>query len=216
MYGMWELDYKESWAQKNWCFWTEILEKTLGSPLDCKKIQLVHSKGDQSWVSVWGTDVEAETPILWPPGGESWLIWKDSDAGKDWGQKERRTTEGEMVGWHHQLNGHGFGWTPGVGDGQGGLASCGSWGCKELDMAEWLNWTEPDFSSSFIHSLVKPRIWNVNISIRSDHPSLFRLDCLHVCGDVERLRTQSLTLTVHSWSRGPTCLKGSEVRAGDT
>ena len=139
---MWELDYKEGWAPKNWCFWTVVLEKTLESPLDCKKTQLVHPKEDQSWVSIGGTDVEAEIPILWPSDAKSWLIRKDPDTGKDWGQEEKGTTEDEMVGWHHWLNGHGFGWTPGVGDGQGGLACCGSWGCKESDMTERLNWTE--------------------------------------------------------------------------
>ena len=102
----------------------------------------VHPKGGQSWVFFGRTDVEAETPIPWPPDAKSWLIWKDPDSGKDWGQEEKGTTEDEMVGWHQQLDGHGFGWTPGVGDGQGGLACCGSWGRKESDATEWLNWTE--------------------------------------------------------------------------
>ena len=127
---MWELDYKESWAPKNWCFWTVVLEKTLKSPLDCKEIQLVHPKGDQSWVFIGRTDVEAETPVLWPPDAESWLIGKDPDAGKDWGQEEKGMTEDEMVGWYHWLNGHEFGWTPEVGDGQGGLACCSSCSCR--------------------------------------------------------------------------------------
>ena len=139
---MWELDYKESWTLKNWCFWTAVLEKTLGSPLDCKNIQPVHAKGDQSWMFVGRTDVEAETPRLWPPDVKRWLIWKDPDAGKDWGQEEKGTTEDETVERHHWLNGHGFGWTLGIGDGQGGLGCCGSWGCKELDTTEWLKWTE--------------------------------------------------------------------------
>ena len=139
---MWELHHKESWTQKDLCFWTMVLEKTLKCPLDCKEIQPVHPKGDQSWVFIGKTDVEAETPILWPPDAKSWLIWKDPDAGKDWGQEEKGTTKDEMVGWHHRLDGHGFGWTPGVGDGQGGLACWGSWGCKESDMTGWLNWTE--------------------------------------------------------------------------
>ena len=99
---MWELDYKESWAPKNWCFWTMVLEKTLESPLDCKEIQLVHPKGDQSWVFIGRTNVEAETPILWSPDAKSWLIWKDPDAGKDWGQKEKGMREDQRVGWHHQ------------------------------------------------------------------------------------------------------------------
>ena len=139
---MWELDYKESWAPKNWCFWTVLLEKILESPLDYKKIQPVHPKGDQSWVFIGRTDVEAETPVLWPPDVKSWLIWKDPDAGKDWRREEKGTTEDEMIGWYHRLNGHGCGWTPGAGDGQGGLACCGSWGRKESDMTEILNRTE--------------------------------------------------------------------------
>ena len=136
---MWELDCEESWAPKNWCFCTVVLEKTLESPLDCK---VIHSKGDQSWVFIGRIDVEAETPILWPPDAKSWLIWKDPDAGKDWGQEEKWTTEDEMVGWHQWLNGHGFEWTPGVGDRQGGLVCCGSWCHKESDTTERLNWTE--------------------------------------------------------------------------
>ena len=136
---MWELVCKESWVPKNWCFWTVVLEKTLESPLDCKEIQPVHPKGDQSWVFIGRTDVEAETPILWPPDVKSWLIWKDPDAGKDWGQEEKVMTEDEMVGWHHLLNGREFEWTPGVGDWQGGLACCGSWGHKESDTTEQLN-----------------------------------------------------------------------------
>ena len=139
---MWELDYKESWALKNWYLGTAVLEKTLESPLDCKEIQPVHPEGDQSWVIIGRTDPEAETPILWPPDVKSWLIWKDPDAGKDWRQEEKGTTEDEMVGWHYWLNGHGFGWTLGVGDEQGGLACCGSWGHKESDTTERLNWTE--------------------------------------------------------------------------
>ena len=139
---MWELDGEESWALKNWCFWTVVLEKTVESPLDCKESQPVFLKGDQSWVFIGRIDVEAETPILWPAYVKSWLIWKDPDTGKDWRQEEKGTTEDEMVGWHHRVDGHEFGWTPGVGDGQGGLVWCDSWGHKELAMTEWLNWTE--------------------------------------------------------------------------
>ena len=106
---MWELDYKENWVQKNWCFWTVVLEKTLESPLECKEIQAVHPKGNQSWVFIARIDVEAKTPIFWPPDAEKWLIWKDTDVGKDWGQEEKGTTEVEMVRWHHRLNGHEFG-----------------------------------------------------------------------------------------------------------
>ena len=138
---MCELDCEESWALKNWCFWTVVLEKTLDSPLDCKEIQLVHSKGDQSWVFIGRTDAKAETPVLWPPYAKCWLIGKDSDAGRDWGQ-EKGTTEDEMAGWHHWLNGRESGWTLGVGDGQGGLACWDSWGHKESDTTEQLNWTD--------------------------------------------------------------------------
>ena len=106
---MWELDYKESWASENWCFWTVLLEKTLESPLDCKEIQPVHPKGNQSWVFIGRTDVEAETSIIWPPDVKSWLIGKDPDSGRDWGQEEKGTTEDEMAGWHHRLDGHRFG-----------------------------------------------------------------------------------------------------------
>ena len=141
MVWMWELDYKESWAPKNWCFWTVVLEKTLESPLDCKEIQPVHPKGEQSWVFIGRTDVEAETPIFWPPDAKSWLIWKDHDAGKDWGQEEKGTTEDEMAGWHRWLDGREFEWTPGDGDGQGGLVCCDSRGQKESDTTERLNWT---------------------------------------------------------------------------
>ena len=160
---MWELDYKESWALKNWCFWTVVLEKTLEIPVDCKEIQPVHPKGDQSWVFIGRTDVEAETPILWPHYAKSWLIWKDPDAGKDWRREEKGTTEDEMLGWHHRLDGHEFGWTLGIGDEQGGLACCGSLGHKELDMTEQLNWTE-------LNGLVVfPTFFNLslNLAIRS-------------------------------------------------
>ena len=139
---MWKLDCEESWAPKNLCFWTVVLEKTLESSLDCKEIQPVHPKGDQSWVYIGRTDAKAETPILWPPHAKGRLIGKDSDAGRDWRQEEKGTTQDKMVGWHHRLNGHEFGWTPGVGDGQGGLVCCNSWGRKESDMTERLNWTE--------------------------------------------------------------------------
>ena len=136
---MWELDWAEkSWAPKNWCFWTVVLEKTLESPLDCKETQPVHPKGAQSWVFIGRTDAEAETPILWPPDAKSWLIGKDPDAGRNWGQEEEGTTEDEMAGWHHGLNGRESEWTPGVGDGQGGLVCWDSWGRKESDTTERL------------------------------------------------------------------------------
>ena len=141
---MWELDCEESWAQKNWCFWTVVLEKTLESPLDCKGIQPVHSKGDQSWVFIVRTDAEAETPILWPPHEKSWRTGKDPDAGRDWGREEKRTTEDEMAGWHHRLDGHEFEYTPRVSDGQGGLHDVihgvmKSW-TRQSDWTEHFKW----------------------------------------------------------------------------
>ena len=143
---MWELDYKESWAPENWCFWTVVLEKTLESPLDYKEIKPVNPKGDQSWIFTGRTDAETETPVLCPPDAKSWLIGKDPDARRDWEQEEKGMTEDEMAGRHHWFNGHEFEWTPGVGDGQGGLACCNSWGCKESDTTERLNW--PDWTDS--------------------------------------------------------------------
>ena len=142
--------FREAWltgfgstsAPKNWCFWTVVLEKTPDNPFNCKEIQPVHPKGNQSWVFIGRTDAEAGTPVLWPLDAKSWLIGKDPDAGKDWGQEEKGTTEDEMVGWHYWLNRHEFGWTLGVGDGQGGLACCDSWGCKESDTTEKPNWTQ--------------------------------------------------------------------------
>ena len=138
---MWELDCKEGWVPKNWFFWTVVLEKILERPLDCKEIQPVHPKGDQSWLFTGRSDVEAETPTLWPPQAKSWLIGKDPDAGRNWGQ-EKGITEDEMAGWHHRLDGHEFWWTPGVGDGQGSLACFDSWDCKDSDTTKRLNWTE--------------------------------------------------------------------------
>ena len=143
---MWELDCEEGWVLKNWCFWTVMLEKTLESPLDCKEIQPVRSEGDQPWDFFGRNDAKAETPVLWPPHGKSWLTGKDSDAGRDWRQEEKGTTEDEMAGWHHWLNGHESRWTLGVGDGQRGLACCDTWGRKESDMTEQLTWTERELS----------------------------------------------------------------------
>ena len=153
-----ELDCEESWAPKNWWFWTVVLEKTLESPLDCKEIQPVHPKGNQSWVFIGRTDVEAEARILWPPHVESWLTGKDSDAGRDWGQEEKGMTEDEMAGWHHQLDGHEFEWTPGDSDGQGGLVCCDSWGHKESHMTEWLNWTDKS-NCSFPRDYTNRKEW---------------------------------------------------------
>ena len=126
----------------NSCFWVVVLKKTLESPLDCKEIQPVHPEGDQPWDFFGRNDAKAETPVLWPPDVKSWLIGKDSDAGRDWQQEEKGTTEDEMAGWHHWLDGHESQWTLGVGDGQGGLVCCDSWGRKESDTTERLNWTE--------------------------------------------------------------------------
>ena len=154
---MWELEYKESWALKNW---SVVLEKTLERPLDLKEIQSVHPKGDQSWGFIGKTDVEAETPILWLPVAKSWLIWKDPDAGKYWGQEEKGMTEDEMVEWHHWLNGYEFRWTPGVGNGQGGLACYGSWGHKESDTTEQLNWTELNMIWENLSTLYKLNSFN--------------------------------------------------------
>ena len=136
---MWELDCEESWAPKNWCFWTVVLEKTPDSPLDCKEIQPVHPKGNQSWIFIRRTDAEAGTPILWPPDVKSQFIEKDPDAGKDWEQEEKGMAKDDPVGWHHQLNGHEFQQTLGDSEGQGSLVCCSPWGHKELDMTEWLN-----------------------------------------------------------------------------
>ena len=134
---MWELDHKESWALKNWCFWAVVLEKTLESPLDHKEIKPVNPQGNQSWIFIGRTDAEAETPILWPPDAKNWLVGKNPDAGKEWRQ-EKGTTD-EMVGWHHWLNGHEFEQTPRNSEGQGRLACRSPWGHKELDMTEKLN-----------------------------------------------------------------------------
>ena len=138
---MWELDYKESWAPKNWCFWTVVLEKTLESPLDCNDIQPVHPKGNQSWVFI-GLILKLKLQYFGHLMRRAETLEKTLMLGKIWGQEEKGMTENEMAGWYHRLDGHGFGWTPGVGDGQGGLACYDSWGHKELDMTEWLNWTK--------------------------------------------------------------------------
>ena len=171
---MWELDCEEGWAPKNWCFWTVVLEKTLESPLDCKEIQLVHSKGDQSWVFFGRNDAKAETPVLWPPHAKSLLIGKDPDAGRDSGQEEKGTTEDEMAGWHHRLDACEFEWTPGVGDGQGGLECCNSWGRKELDTTEQLNWTELIMAKNFLN-LVKKFIDSTLILPIHEHRISFHL-----------------------------------------
>ena len=162
---MWELDYKESWALKNWCVWTVVLEKTLESPLAFKEIQPVHPKGNQSWIFIGRTDPEAETPIFWPPDAKNWLIWKDPDSGNDWRWKEKETTNDEMIEWHHRQDGHEFEQAPGVGDGQGSLACCSPWGHRESDMTEWLKWIDKSLTIyvvSWLHFsgiVLKERVW---------------------------------------------------------
>ena len=136
---MWELDHKESWALKNWCFWTVMLEKTLESPLDWKEMQLVHPKGNQPWIVIGRTEAEAETPILWPPEAKNRLTGKDPNAEKDWRQEKKRSTEDEMVGWHSQFDRPEFEQAPGVCDIQGSLVCYSLWGCKESDTTEQLN-----------------------------------------------------------------------------
>ena len=158
--GLWR-----SWAQKNWYFWTVVLEKTLESPLDCKEIQPAHLKGNQSWIFIGRTDVEAESPVLWPPDAKSWLFGKDF--GEDWGLEENGMTEDEMALWHHWSNGHGFGYTLGVGNVQGGLACCSSWRRKELDMTEWLNWTE-------LISYSKEETWGKSLFVNSSCQQLIK------------------------------------------
>ena len=149
---MWELDHKEGFMPKNWCFWTVVLEKTLESPLDWKDIQPFHPKGNQFWIFIERTDAKAEAPISWPSDAKIWLIEKDTDAGKNWRQ-EKRTTEDEMVRWNHRLVGHEFEQALGVGDGQGSLECCSPRGCKESDATEQLNWTEPRWKNKgFIRS----------------------------------------------------------------
>ena len=137
---MWEMDHREGWALKNWCFWIVVLEKTLESPLDSKEIKPVNPNGNQPSIFTGRTDAEAS--IFGPPVAKSWLIGKDPDAGKDWGQEKKGMTEDEIVGWHHRPNGHGFGWTRGVGGGQGGLACCCTWDHRQSDSTERLNWTD--------------------------------------------------------------------------
>ena len=180
---MWELDCEEGWAPKNWCFWTVVLEKTLESPLDCKEIQPVHSEGDQPWDFFGRNDAKAETPVLWPPHAKSWLIGKDSEAGRDWEQEEKGTIEDEMAGWHHWLDGCESEWTPGVGDGQGSLACCDSWGCEESDTTERLIWSDLNpliiSHNTYIQNTetenYKCSFWGRKYGIRNE--SLFKKEC---------------------------------------
>ena len=142
---MWELDYKESWTLKNWCFWTVVLKKTFESPLDCKEFKPVHPKRNQSWIFIGSTDPEAEAPILWPPDAKNWFIRKDPDPGKDWRQEEKGTTEDEMVGWHHQIDGYESEQAPGVGDGQGSLACYSPWGHNWVTELSWTDLVHPTY-----------------------------------------------------------------------
>ena len=139
---MWELAHKKGWVQKNQCFWTVVLEKTLDSLLDTKEIKPVNPKGNQYWIFIGKIDAEAETPIFWPPDAKNWVIGQDPDAVKDWRQEEKGMTEDKMVGWHHWLNGHEFEQAPGVGEEQGNLACCSPWCYRDSGMTEQLNWTE--------------------------------------------------------------------------
>ena len=139
---MWELDYKESWEQRNWCFWTVVLEKTHENPLECKEIKPVNPKGNQSWILIGRTMLKLKLQYFWPPDAKNSLIGKDPDAGKDWRQEEKGMAEDEMVRWHHPLNGREFEEARGVGDEQGSLACCSPWGRRESDTTERLNWTE--------------------------------------------------------------------------
>ena len=170
MYGCESCTIKKAEGPKNWSFWTIVLDKTPESPLDCKEIQPVHPKGNQSWIFIGRTDGEAETPVLWPPDAKNWLIWKYRDAGKDWRQEEKGMTEGEMTGWHHRLNGHEFEQASGVGDGQGGLECCSSWGHKESDTTEWLIWSDLICDCSLY-------AWNFS---RQEYWSLLILICMRI------------------------------------
>ena len=164
---------------KNWWFWTVMLDKTLERPLDCKMIQPVNAKGNQSWIFIVSTESEPEAPILWPTVVKNRLIRKDRVSGKDLRQEEKRTTEDKMVGWHHWLDGHGFEQASGVGKGQGGLVCCSSWGCKESDMTEQLNWIERTLQQIlFVIGMFLQQDWG---SLRPQHLSL---KCLHPCREV--------------------------------
>ena len=182
---MWEFDCEEGRVPKKWCFWTVVLEKTLESPLDCKEIQPVHSEGDLPWDFFGRNNAKAETPVLWPPQAKSWLIGKDSDAGGDWGQEEKETTVDEMAGWHHWLDGRESEWTPGDGDGQGGLACCDSWGCKELDTSWWLHWTE--LNALVIQVIKTKKVWE--IFKQEETKSTWLLNIMW-CGILDRILEQ--------------------------
>ena len=203
---MWELDHKESWAQRNWCFWTAVLEKPLENPLDFKEIQPVHPKGNQSWIFTERTDVEAETPIVWPPDVKNWLIGKDPDAGKDWGQ-EKGTKEDEIVRWHHRLNEREFEHAPEVGDGQGGLACYSPWdhrvGHDWVIELNWSNTTRP-----FRYDL-NQILYDYTVEMTNKFKGLDLIECLENYGwrftTLYRRRWSKLSpikdfcLYVHQW-----------------
>ena len=189
---MWELYCKEWWALKNWCFPTVVLEKTFESPLNSKEIKPGNPKGNQSWVFTGRSNAEAETLILWPPDAKSWLIGKNLDAGKDWGQEDKGTTEHEMVGWHHWINGSEFEQTPGDSEGQESLACCSPWGCKELDMTKWLDNNKRGWQKRKNSQTVKPRLLKTNgWSSRSKgvetllhqvtHPTIYPMEFQNSC-----------------------------------
>ena len=204
---MWELDCEASWAPKNWCFWTVVLEKTLESPLDCKEIQPVKSKGNQSWIVIGRTDAEAETPILLSPDVKNWLIGKDPEAGNGWRQKKKGTIEDEMVGWHHQLNGHEFEQALIVGDGQASLACCRLWGLKESDTTAGLNWIELMLTAELSNS--SP--WTSPKSILKDKKKkgvIFNLSQNILCSLEIDPDTTSLSLCFRAISHFPITAKG--------
>ena len=153
---MLEFDQKEGWAPKNWCFQIEVLEVTLESPLDCKEINQVNPKRNQSWIFIGRSAVEAEGPIVWPPDAKTQVIGKDPDAGEDWRQAQKGTTKDKMIGWNHWLNAHEFEQAPGDGEGQGCLACCSSWCCKELDTNEQLNNKKTDWAISVMITILNP------------------------------------------------------------
>ena len=165
MYGCESWTIKKAQCQRTDAFELWCWRRLLTVPLDCKEIQPVHPKGNQTWIFIGRIDVEAETPILWPPNAKNWLFGKDPDAGKDWRQEEKGTTEDEMVGWHHQLNGHEFEQALGVGEGQGGLACYSPWGCKESDTTEQLNWTELNVSSVLRTDVLWLTFWYIFVFI---------------------------------------------------
>ena len=167
-----------------------MLEKTLEGPLDCKEIQPVHSKGDQSWDFFGRNDAKAETPVLWPPHVKSWLIGKDPDAGRNWRHEKKGMTEDEMAGWHHWLNGHGFRWTLGVGDGQGGLVCCGSWGHKESDTTDWSE-LKPSQSSRKLDSFIPLFLSELSCLAGEGNGNPFQYSCLE--NSIQSMGSQRLS-----------------------